>query len=109
VPVALDCLEAPEPFTFRGRKTGNERRALTPNVDEMSCKPDHETSSKTDGGLRSRQHNDEVQFYAFDVLSTDGDDLRKLPLSMRKASLAWLNSRALISSQLNQFGLDKYV
>jgi ATP-dependent DNA ligase len=50
-----------------------------------------------------------VQFYAFDVLSTDGDDLRKLPLSMRKASLAWLNSRALISSQLNQFGLDKYV
>jgi hypothetical protein len=49
VPVALDCLEAPEPFTLRGRKTGNERRALTPNVDEMRCKPDHETSSKTDG------------------------------------------------------------
>ena len=38
-------------------------------------------------GLHSRQHNDEVQFYAFDVLMSDGDDLRKLPLSMRKRAL----------------------
>ena len=37
-------------------------------------------------GLHSGQHNDQVQFYAFDVLMSDGDDLRKLPLSMRKAS-----------------------
>jgi bifunctional non-homologous end joining protein LigD len=41
-------------------------------------------------GLHSRKHNDEVQFYAFDVLISDGDDLRELPLSMRKASLARL-------------------
>jgi hypothetical protein len=27
-----------------------------------------------------------VQFYAFDVLALNGDDLRRLPLSMRKAS-----------------------
>jgi ATP-dependent DNA ligase len=38
-------------------------------------------------GLHSRKFNDEVQFYAFDLLVSDGDDLRKLPLSMRKASL----------------------
>ena len=44
-------------------------------------------------GLHSRQHNDEVRFYAFDVLTSDGDDLRKLPLSMRKASLARLLAR----------------
>jgi ATP-dependent DNA ligase len=44
-------------------------------------------------GLHSRQHNDDVQFYAFDVLMTEGDDLRKLPLSMRKASLARLLAR----------------
>ena len=30
-------------------------------------------------GMHSRQHNDEVQFYAFDVLMSDGDDLRKPP------------------------------
>src|SRR5450432_3397861 len=34
--------------------------------------------------------SDEVQLYAFDVLAMDGDDLRDLPLSMRKASLAKL-------------------
>jgi hypothetical protein len=29
-------------------------------------------------GLHSRKHNDEVQFYAFDVLMSEGDDLRPL-------------------------------
>ena len=38
-------------------------------------------------GLHSRKHDDEVQFYAFDCLVSDGDDVRKLPLSMRKANL----------------------
>jgi hypothetical protein len=48
VPVAPDLLKAPESFTLRGRKTGNERCALTPIVDELRCKSDSETSSKTD-------------------------------------------------------------
>jgi bifunctional non-homologous end joining protein LigD len=39
-------------------------------------------------GLHSRRHDAEVQFYAFDILVSDGEDVRKLPLSMRKASLA---------------------
>jgi ATP-dependent DNA ligase len=34
--------------------------------------------------LHSRQHDDEVQLYAFDILTLDGEDLRGLPLSMRK-------------------------
>ena len=46
-------------------------------------------------GLHSRQRDDEVQFYAFDMLVSDGDDLRKLPLSMRKTNLARLNFRFL--------------
>jgi len=33
-------------------------------------------------GLHSRKHDVEVEFYAFDMLVADGDDLRKLPLSM---------------------------
>jgi ATP-dependent DNA ligase len=28
-------------------------------------------------GLHSRQHDDEVMLYAFDILASDGDDLRK--------------------------------
>ena len=39
-------------------------------------------------GLHSRRHDAEVEFYAFDMLVSDGDDLRKLPLSMLKANLA---------------------
>jgi bifunctional non-homologous end joining protein LigD len=41
-------------------------------------------------GRHSRKHNDEVQFYAFDILAVGGEDLRKMPLSMRKTSLARL-------------------
>ena len=32
-------------------------------------------------GLHSRKHDDEVEFYAFDMLVSDGEDLRRLPLS----------------------------
>jgi bifunctional non-homologous end joining protein LigD len=54
-------------------------------------------------GLHSRQHNDEVQFYTFDVLMSDGDDLRKLPLSMRKAGLARLLARRINGIFLSDF------
>src|SRR5262249_39985588 len=37
--------------------------------------------------LHSGKHNDEVQLYTFDILALNGDDLRSLPLSMRKAHL----------------------
>ena len=40
--------------------------------------------------LHSRKHDDEVQLYAFDVLALDGQDLRPLPLSMRKTNLTRL-------------------
>jgi len=43
--------------------------------------------------LHFGKHNDEVQLYAFDILALDGDDLRGLPLSMRKTNLAQLLAR----------------
>jgi bifunctional non-homologous end joining protein LigD len=43
--------------------------------------------------LHSGKHNEEVQLCAFDLLALDGDDLRPLPLSMRKANLARLLAR----------------
>jgi bifunctional non-homologous end joining protein LigD len=39
------------------------------------------------------KHNDEVELIAFDVLAMDGDDLRNLPLSMRKTNLQRLLAR----------------
>ena len=43
--------------------------------------------------LHSGKHNDEVQLYAFDISALNGDDLRSLPLSMRKADLERLLAR----------------
>jgi len=43
--------------------------------------------------MYSGKHNEEVQLCAFDVLAMDGDDLRDLPLSVRKANLARLLAR----------------
>jgi bifunctional non-homologous end joining protein LigD len=43
--------------------------------------------------LHSGKHDDEVQFYAFDMLAGDGDDMRRLPLTMRKTNLARLLAR----------------
>jgi hypothetical protein len=40
--------------------------------------------------LHSRKHDEEVQLYAFDILALDGEDLRRLPLSLRKTNLARL-------------------
>ena len=54
-------------------------------------------------GLHSRQRDDEVQFYAFDMLVSDGDDLRKLPLSMRKTNLARLLARRVDGIFLSDF------
>jgi hypothetical protein len=39
------------------------------------------------------KHDHEVQLYAFDILALDGDDLRPLPLSLRKTNLARLLAR----------------
>ena len=44
-------------------------------------------------GLHSRKYDAEVQLYAFDLLALNGEDLRHLPLSMRKTNLARLLAR----------------
>ena len=54
-------------------------------------------------GLHSRKHDAEVEFYAFDMLMSDGDDLRKLPLSLRKTNLARLLARRVDGIFLSDF------
>jgi ATP-dependent DNA ligase len=39
-------------------------------------------------GLHGRKHDREVEFNAFDMLVSDGEDVRKPPLSMRKTNLS---------------------
>jgi bifunctional non-homologous end joining protein LigD len=54
-------------------------------------------------GLHSRKHDHEVEFYAFDIPVSDDEDLRRLPLSMRKASLARLLARRVDGIFLSDF------
>jgi bifunctional non-homologous end joining protein LigD len=58
-------------------------------------------------GLHSRQHDEEVQFYAFDMLVSDGDDIRKLPLTMRKSSLARRLARRVDGIFLSDFERER--
>ena len=44
-------------------------------------------------GLHGGNQNDEGQLYASDILALDGDDLRNLPLHLRKTNLARLLAR----------------
>jgi len=54
-------------------------------------------------GLHSRKHASEVEFYAFNMMVSDGEDIRKLPLSMRKANLAQLLARRINGIHLAPF------
>jgi bifunctional non-homologous end joining protein LigD len=53
--------------------------------------------------LHSRRHDSEVQFYAFDCLVSDGEDVRKLPLSLRKTNLSRLLARRVDGIFLSDF------
>ncbi|WP_338832242.1 hypothetical protein [Bradyrhizobium sp. 27S5] len=64
-------------------------------------------------GLHSHKHDDEVQLYAFDILALEGDDLRKLPLHLRKTNLARILARRVDGIHLAPFeqgeiGLELY-
>lgn len=53
--------------------------------------------------LHSRKFDSEVQLCAFDLLALDGDDLRPLPLHLRKNNLARLLARRVDGIQLSPF------
>ena len=52
--------------------------------------------------IRYRRHDADVFLYAFDLIELDGDDLRREPLAVRKATLASLLARAAPGLRLNE-------
>ena len=52
--------------------------------------------------IRYRRHDASVFLFAFDLIELDGDDLRREPLAVRKATLASLLARAARGLQLNE-------
>jgi bifunctional non-homologous end joining protein LigD len=52
--------------------------------------------------LRHRRHDEAVFLYAFDLIELNGDDLRRDPLEVRKATLASLLSKARAGIRVNE-------
>jgi bifunctional non-homologous end joining protein LigD len=52
--------------------------------------------------LRHRQHDQAVFLYAFDLIELNGDDLRRDPLEVRKATLASVLAKAAPGLRLNE-------
>jgi ATP-dependent DNA ligase len=73
-----------------------------------SCIIDGEAVACDDNGLSSfdliRHHraNGSVFLYAFDLIALDGDDLRRDPLQVRKATLASILSKARPGIRFNE-------
>jgi bifunctional non-homologous end joining protein LigD len=73
-----------------------------------SCILDGEAVACDDKGmpcfdrLRRRRHDEAVFLYAFDLIELNGDDLRREPLEVRKATLASVLAKAAAGLRLNE-------
>jgi bifunctional non-homologous end joining protein LigD len=73
-----------------------------------SCIIDGEAVACDDSGLanfnriRYRRHDESVFLYAFDLIELDGDDLRHVPLTVRKTMLEHILARAAAGIRLNE-------
>src|SRR5438445_3794663 len=81
--------------------------ALT-GLRSRSCIIDGEAVACDENGLASferiryRQHDGDVFLYAFDLIELNGDDLRRDPLQVRKATLASILAKARPGIRLNE-------
>jgi bifunctional non-homologous end joining protein LigD len=77
-------------------------------VRSRSCIVDGEAVACGDDGvpnfdrIRYRRHDQSVFLYAFDLIELNGDDLRREPLVVRKATLASVLARAARGLRLNE-------
>src|SRR5438552_1334847 len=97
-------------------RNGNDWTSRYPLIEESALR-NWQTSFVIDGeavllgvdgisdfnGLHSRKHDGEVQLYAFDILALEADDLRALPLHLRKTNLARLLARRPEGIFVSQF------
>jgi bifunctional non-homologous end joining protein LigD len=78
------------------------------NLRTRSCIIDGEAVCCDDSGLavfdriRYRRHDGKVFLYAFDLVESDGDDLRREPLDVRKATLRSLLVKAVPGLRWNE-------
>src|SRR5262249_12529286 len=77
-------------------------------VRSRSCIIDGEAVACDDNGvasfdlIRYRRHDDSTFLYAFDLIELNGDDLRRDPLEVRKATLASIVAKASPGIRFNE-------
>src|SRR5215469_16025745 len=73
-----------------------------------SCIIDGEAVACDDNGvtsfdlIRHHRHNDRVFLYAFDLIALNGDDMRRDPLEVRKATLRSMLAKAGLGLRFNE-------
>ena len=73
-----------------------------------SCIIDGEAVACDDNGIasfdlvRHHRHNDRAFLYAFDLIELNGDDMRRDPLEVRKATLASILAKARSGIRFNE-------
>src|SRR5215813_11561540 len=88
-------------------KTALIAEALT-GMRTRSCIIDGEAVARDDNGLASferiryRQHDGDVFLYAFDLIEFNGDDMRRDPLEVRKATLRSMVAKVGLGLRFNE-------
>jgi ATP-dependent DNA ligase len=94
------------PVLLRFSLHGSAGRIL--HLEPGSCIIDGEAVACGDNGvpsfdrIRYRRHDGSVFLYAFDLIELNGDDLRREPLEVRKATLASVLAEAAAGLRLNE-------
>jgi bifunctional non-homologous end joining protein LigD len=116
-PAANGCTKSSNGFRVIARKTGAQVRLYSRPGNDLtyrfplivetlarlrshSCIIDGEAVACDDNGvasfnlIRYRRHDDSTFLYGFDLIELNGDDLRRDPLEVRKATLASIVAKA---------------
>src|SRR5438874_7821069 len=85
-----------------------QKRRPRPSLRSRSCIIDGEAVACDDNGvasfdlIRHQRANESVFLYAFDLIELNGDDLRRDPLQVRKATLASIVAKARPGIRFNE-------
>ena len=96
-------------FRIIARKDGEQvRRETLARLRSRSCVIDGEAVACDDNGVasfdlvRHQRANGSIFLYAFDLIELNGDDLRRDPLEVRKATLASIVAKASPGIRFNE-------
>jgi bifunctional non-homologous end joining protein LigD len=86
-------------FRIIARKTGGRVRSCIIDGEAVVCDDNGVASFDR---IRHRRHDGDAFLYAFDLIELNGDDMRRDPLEVRKATLASIVAKARAGIRFNE-------